>query len=273
MFAKTSAIVLRVSPFSRTSHMVTWLDAAGRQLVTVVKGATRPKSIFLGQYDLFYTCELLSYENESDTGVRYAKECYPERLRANLRANWRASQCASWFALLAREVTLHSAPMPELYALLTETLDCISASPSQPPSPLVFARYESKLLAFCGLRPNFAPCSRCASRASAASAAEKDASTANPKFDFNLSAGMRHCGGHSERHASDAVISITEGMAALFNECARSTSLGSQSPLLRKQTSDTTLLLRFLGLFIRLHIDTVPISGRAIALAALSEAR
>ena len=256
MFAKSSAIVLRVSPFSRTSHIVTWLDSSGRQIVTVVKGATRPKSFFLGQYDLFYTCELVSYENERENGVRYAKECCPEKPRDNLRSNWRAAQCASWFALLAREVSAHSAPMPELYALLTETLDFIAASPSAPPPPLVFARYEAKLLELCGLRPNFAPCVLC----------ENDS---GEKFAFNLASGSRHCHEHSERHHSDAVVNITSGMTALFDECLRSQSLGQQSTLLKWQSPDTATLLRFLGLFLRLHINSVPIAGRAIALSAL----
>jgi len=252
VFTKTTATVLRVSPFSRTSHIVTWLAADGRQIVTVVKGATRPKSIFLGQYDLFYTCELVFYERERDNAIHIAKECFPEKTRANLRANWRAAQCAGWFATLAREVSEHSHPDPALHTLLTSALDHISASPTAPPSPLAFARYEAKLLALCGLRPNFSPCEKCGRQIAA------------PTFPFNLAAGSRHCHAHSQRRPNDPVIDIKPGLAALFDELVRSTSIPASW-----QSPHTAPLLRFLGLFIRLHLDSVNTSSRAIALATL----
>ena len=243
MFTKTTATVLRISPFSRTSHVVTWLASDGRQITTVVKGATRPKSVFLGQYDLFYTCELVFYERENENGIRYAKECFPENPRANLRENWRAAHCAGWFATLAREVSEHSHPDPALHELLTETLDRISASPTEPPPPLVFARYEAKLLTLCGLRPNFSPCPHCGKTAT----------------EFNLATGSGHCREHSERRPYDPVIDIKPGLAELFDECVRHTS--------PRPGPHTNSLLRFLGLFIRLHIDSVNANSRAIALA------
>ena len=251
MFTKTTATVLRVSPFSRTSHIVTWLAADGRQIVTVVKGATRPKSIFLGQYDLFYTCELVFYERERDNAIHIAKECFPEKTRANLRANWRAAQCAGWFATLAREVSEHSHPDPALHTLLTSALDHISASPTAPPSPLAFARYEAKLLALCGLRPNFSACPHCKTT----------------PLQFNLVAGSVHCPEHSQRRPGDPVIDIKPGLVELFDECVR-------SPVAFRQVEEPVIpsLLRFLGLFIRLHIDSVNTSGRATALAALTSA-
>ena len=58
---KTQGIVLTVHPWSRTSHIVTWLTPDHGPVTTLVKGAVRPKSAFLGQYDLFYTCDLLYY--------------------------------------------------------------------------------------------------------------------------------------------------------------------------------------------------------------------
>jgi len=261
MFTKIIATVLRVSPFSRTSHIVTWLAADGRQIVTAVKGATRPKSLFLGQYDLFYTCELVFYERERDNAAHIAKECFPLATRSNLRANWRAAQCAGWFAALAREVSEHSHPDPALHTLLAETLDHISASPSAPPHPLVFARFEAKLLALCGLRPNFSPCAKCAPQTAAG---EDRLRTATP-LQFNLVAGSVHCPEHSQRRPSDPVIEIKPGLAALFDECVRSVSIPTpwQSP-------HTAPLLRFLGLFIRLHLDSVNTSARAIALNALA---
>ena len=51
---KSEAICLDIRPWSRTSHVVEWLTPHGK-IRTLVKGAVRPKSAFLGQYDLNYT--------------------------------------------------------------------------------------------------------------------------------------------------------------------------------------------------------------------------
>ena len=48
---KTDAICLGIHPWSKTSHVTSWLTPSGR-VATVVKGAVPPKSAFLGQYDL-----------------------------------------------------------------------------------------------------------------------------------------------------------------------------------------------------------------------------
>ena len=83
---KTEAVVLRIHPFSNTSQMVVWLTQEGFRLPTAVKGAVRPKSAFLGQYDLFQTCELLYYTRTRD-GVCIPRECCTLRRRDNLRVN------------------------------------------------------------------------------------------------------------------------------------------------------------------------------------------
>ena len=129
---RTEATVLRIYPFSNTSHSVVWLAADGRRLVTSVKGAARPKSAFLGQYDLFQTCELLYYAASRD-GVHVARECDALRRRDNLRDNWRAEHCASWFSALADIAASSDAAYPALFALFGETLDALDACPGAPP--------------------------------------------------------------------------------------------------------------------------------------------
>ena len=132
---RTEAIVLRIHPFSHTSQMAIWLTEEGRRLATPVKGAARPKSAFLGQFDLFYTCELLYYARSRD-GVHVPRECEPLRRRDGLRTNWRAAQCASWFASLADLVSDAGAAFPGLYRLLDETLDVLDAAGGAPPLSL-----------------------------------------------------------------------------------------------------------------------------------------
>ncbi len=232
--------------------MVSWLTADGSQIVTSIKGATRSKSAFLGQYDLFYTCELLYY-TRSHNGVHIARECTPLVFRDTFRTNWRAAQCASWFTALAYHVSGSLAPDIALYRLLSETLDFIAASDYAPP-PVVFARFEAKILDLAGLRPNFTSCKLC----------EADADT----FRFNLASGSHHCPEHSFRVYSDPVISVSQRTVDLYHEVLRSGSIGLQSSVAKITGPAVFALLRFLGLFMRYHLDHIPIDGRAIALKA-----
>ena len=45
-------------------------------VTTVVKGAVRPKSAFLGQYDLNYTCEIVYYSRAKGE-LHALRECSP----------------------------------------------------------------------------------------------------------------------------------------------------------------------------------------------------
>ncbi|MGI5868939.1 MAG: DNA repair protein RecO [Kiritimatiellia bacterium] len=254
MIAKTEAIVLRIFPFSRTSHIVAWLAEDGARLTTSVKGAVRPKSAFLGQYDLFYTCELLYYERERD-GVHIARECTPLDCRETLRANWRAAQCASWFAALAYQAAASHESGGALYRLLAETLDFIAATPGPPPAA-VFARFEAKILDIYGLAPNVAPCATCGPAPDATRR-------------FNLADGAFRCPEHAPGDPRDPLVALSPRTVELYEALRRSPSLGLQSPVARCRGPAVHALLRFLGLFIRYHLADVAIDGRATALRAL----
>lgn len=259
---KTEATVLRIHPFSHTSHMVVWLTEDGRRLVTPVKGAARPKSPFLGQYDLFYACELLYYARERD-GIHVARECEPLRRRDGLRTNWRAERCASWFAALADLVSDAGTPFPGLYRLLNETLDVLDALPGAP-SPALFARFEAKLLAEAGLRPNFAPCPACG----------PDAPPPRAPLRFHLADGKLLCPVHGGSSVEDEplapVVRLPRAAVDLYAQLEASPSIGEASGFARGAPPATAALLRFLGLFLHYHLPDAPLSGRAVALEGLS---
>ena len=248
---RTEAVVLRVHPFSRTSHLVVWLTREGLRLATSVKGAARPDSPFLGQYDLYYACDLLYYARARD-GVHVARECEPLRRRDALRTNWRAEHCASWFAALANLVSDAGAPFPGLYRLLDETLDVLAALPGAP-SPALFARYEAKLLAEAGLRPNF----------DLPPGARPGAS-----LRFHLADGRAIP--DAPAGSPEPVVRLPASAAALFDELADSPSIGPGSTHARLTPRAVGPLLRFLGLFLRYHLPDAPLEGRALALAALA---
>jgi len=154
---KTRAVALRVTPFSRTSHVVTWYTPNHGRITTLVKGACRPKSPFLGQYDLYYTCELLYYSREQ-RGMPIAKECVPIETREALRHDWRAALCAGYAAGL----TVFCSPPGELirghFAVIERLFDSLAESG---PRRALMPWFELQLLGNLGLAPRLASCTRC----------------------------------------------------------------------------------------------------------------
>ena len=82
---RTGAICLDIRPWSRTSHVVSWLTPTGK-VATVVKGAVRAKSQFLGQYDLNYTCDIIYYARAKGE-LHALRECVPLEMREGLRGD------------------------------------------------------------------------------------------------------------------------------------------------------------------------------------------
>lgn len=154
---KTDAIVLRVSPFSATSHVVTWLTPDHGRINTLIKGACRPKSAFLGQYDLHYTCELIYYSREQ-RGMPIARECTPLKTRTPLRTKWQATLCAGYACGLTTLCTMPGQPVPGVYRLLDRFLDFLSVHGAQ---RTLLPWFELMLLSDLGFTPRFDSCSLC----------------------------------------------------------------------------------------------------------------
>lgn len=95
---KCEAICLRIVPWSRTSHIVTWLTPTGK-VTTVVKGAVRSKSAFLGQYDLNYRCEIVYYLRATRE-LHALRDCAPVDGREALRGDYRKLLLAEHFRRL-----------------------------------------------------------------------------------------------------------------------------------------------------------------------------
>ena len=154
---KTQAIVLRYVPFSNSSRIVTWLTPDHGRIATMIKGSLRPKSLYLGQYDLFYTCELLYY-GRNDRELYTVRECTPLQFRTRFRTDWRAMSIASYLVDLVGRICPPNAPHPELYQLLTRHLDELNEHGAF--YPFVFW-FELKLLDQLGLTPRLNHCVIC----------------------------------------------------------------------------------------------------------------
>ena len=144
---KTEAICLDVRPWSRTSHVVSWLTPNGK-VVTVVKGAVRAKSQFLGQYDLNYTCDIVYYARAKGE-LHALRECVPVEMREGLRSDYRKLALAGYMRQLVAEL----APMGEecgaWYELLRRDLDDIR------PKTEDLIQFELEVLGLSGLAPDF----------------------------------------------------------------------------------------------------------------------
>ena len=147
---KTEAICLDIRPWSRTSHVVSWLTPAGR-VATVVKGAVRAKSQFLGQYDLNYTCDILYYARAKGE-LHALRECAPVELREVLRGDYRALALAGYFRRLVAELSPAGEECRAWYGLLERALGSLSSPVSRLEA---FIAFELKVLELSGLKPDF----------------------------------------------------------------------------------------------------------------------
>ena len=149
---KTMGICLRIHPWSRTSHIVLWLTPEGL-ITTIVKGAVRPKSAFLGQYDLNYTCEVLYYMR-GKRGLHALRECTPLNLRENLRYDYRNLTLAEHFRELAAQFTPNGPEAAEWYATLEYALEALSSLRDAPSRLGLLLDYEIRVLRLSGLDPH-----------------------------------------------------------------------------------------------------------------------
>ena len=242
MIDKTTGIVLRVSPYSRTSHIVMWLTQDFGKIATLIKGAQRPKSLFLGQYDLYYTCDLLFYSHDR-SGVHIIRECSPIETRRQLRSDWKASACASYFCDFTSRMLPTHAASPAFFELLDTSLDhlCSGFSPGS-----FISWFELRALAAAGLSPRLDRCLVCGTT---------HLST-NDKLLFSYSRGGLLCetcassSGERPIAASEEVFSVMRELQATDRAEEVDTSKCSTKRLLQ--------IGRMLGLFIGYHAPAMP---------------
>lgn len=146
--AKTRAVCLRIAPWSMTSHVVSWLSPEG-VFATSVKGAMRPKSAFLGQYDLNYTCEVVYYLGARG-GLHALRECAPLEMRDALRGDWRRLAAAGHMRAVAGEL---APPGPDAGAYLSLLEDSLDALASGGGALAGLLSFEISALRLAGLDP------------------------------------------------------------------------------------------------------------------------
>lgn len=254
MFEKTEAIVFRVSPYSNTSQISTWFSPDKGRINTLIKGALRPKSPFLGQYDMFYTCELVYYSKERN-GIHIAGECSPLNTRSNLRGDWRASAAASYICDAISRVHPPGSHSPELYRLAAETLDFLNTSSVK--MPLIYW-FELKLLDVLGVAPLISKCISC----------RRTIGLADKSF-FSVDRGGILCSQCVSANGDDKIKAMPADILAIMRNWQSSSSPRSafNTHCNPGQISDFNEIL---GIFLNFHLDLASIS-RNIAIALLNK--
>jgi DNA repair protein RecO (recombination protein O) len=260
MILKTQAIALRIAPFAETSRIVTWLTADHGRLATIIKGSQRRKSQFLGQYDLFYTCELLFYLRRYQ-GVHIVKECTPLKPRDALRSRWRAAACASYFAWLAARISPPYAPHPELFRLLDKALDAFSAEPNL---SACLNWFELKIMAVLGVAPQLQTCLKCRRSLNAnpdpavAGGLTGAAGRPRPVPFFSYARGGVVCAGCAAALGPPAEKIAPDILAIL--RCWQQSRAWSSARNVCCTARQLRELERILGLFLQYHLEVSPVS-------------
>jgi len=250
---KTQAIVLKVAPFSRTSHYVTWLTPQHGRMTTIIKGATRPKSAFLGQYDLFYTCELVYYTRDRN-GVFIAKECSPIKTRSRLRSDWKACAAAAYIAETASRITVHGPHQLELFDLVNDFLDKLASST---PSVEFIYRFELLILEKLGYSPQTSKCAICGTTDITGSAGYE----ISPELGGAICKKCLPSLKHRPVRISAGLMDVIRRWQALPYTNTRSTP---------DLNSDDLLALRnILGIFLAHHVDVL-LAGRKHVIELIS---
>jgi DNA repair protein RecO (recombination protein O) len=251
MIEKTQAVVLRFAPVSNTSRVVTWLTEGGARVSTLIKGAQRPKSLFLGQCDLFYTCELLFYTRERQ-GLHQVRECFPLKLRPRFRSDWRACAAASYLADLVARLSPPDAPHPGLFELLEAGLDHLEAHGAV---PAFLFWFELKLLERLGLAPRLHRCAACG----------RELEAASRRARFSSAHGGILCGTCAAGDAASVALAPDALAVLLAWQRSRSPAAAGRTRCTPHQLG---AIEQALGLFMHWHLDA-RFASRGIALDIL----
>ncbi len=248
MILKTQAIVLRHAPTFNTSRIAAWLTRDAGRVATVIKGSQRPKSLFLGQYDLFYTCELLYYARES-RNLHIARECFPLKTRTAFRHDWRACATASYLCDLMWRISPPGAPHPELFDLLDTALDDLDQRGAALP---ILLHHELRLLDHMGLTPRLHHCLAC----------NRPLETGRRDTRFSYTRGGLLCPACAERDHRTSHPIAPDVLAILRNwQAAPGVDLPRKTKCSARQLEDMEYLL---GQFLSYHLE-IPLFSRDIA--------
>ena len=152
MTESATGLVLRARPLTETSLIIHWLTPESGRIATVAKGARRPKSPFLGKLDLFYLADF-SFSRRRRSDLHALREVSLRETHGAIRQDIFKLRHAAYATAFIEQATETETPLPAVYQLLRQFLDCLCRH--KPAPQLIFA-YELKMLSELGLEPDLA---------------------------------------------------------------------------------------------------------------------
>jgi DNA repair protein RecO (recombination protein O) len=151
------AVILSVSDYSETSQIACLFTRLNGRLNVLAKGSKRPKSAFGGPLDRFL-CLQAVFSLRRRGGLGTLAESSIELDTSGLGRDLGAFYAASYMAELVRLCTEELDPHPALFKTLCETLTGLSRRGN---SAILLYRFEMRLLAEVGVRPQLGACVSC----------------------------------------------------------------------------------------------------------------
>ncbi len=263
MIERTEALALRILPVSETSRMATWLSPDGGLLVTLMKGACRPKSPFLGQAEVADTSELLYYARDRN-GVHIARECARLTRRSDVWPSWREYVAAEYVCWWLLKTGVAGRCHDGVYRLAQDALD----HASRHRAGIEFAwQWELRLLKALGLAPQLDACLRCARPR------EPFAERRSVVWRFSSSSGGILCetcaGREGDSVPADLAVVSPDALVLLRQWLhARSAASASRARCLPAQRATVN---RLLSAFLACHAETDPVQRRRTLASLASE--
>ena len=155
-FIKTTAVILRTYEYSETSYVLSLLTRDHGRLHALAKGARRPKGTFGGEIDLLAEGQAVLLMHP-DTSLHLLTEFSCRNRRLALRSSLARSYAACYVADAVAAASPEGDAQPELYDLLTHTLDFLETDDVA----AAVAFFQIHLLDLAGFMPDLKHCAGC----------------------------------------------------------------------------------------------------------------
>ncbi len=143
----TDAILIRTTRLTDTSLIVHWCTEGEGLLKTVAKGALRPKSVFAGKLDLFFSGEIgVVLARKGDLHILH--EVAISNWRQGLRRQYATTLMSGYFCQLVEASVEPGHADAPLYDLLRRGLDHLD---SEEPSLKALRHFEKQLAEILGI--------------------------------------------------------------------------------------------------------------------------
>ncbi len=142
---QTPAILLRKTPWSDTSLIITWLTEKSGTVRTVARGARKPGNPFAGKLDLFFLADisfLLSRRGDLHT----LREAVVVSSFDATRAGSAGFYLAAYFAELSGHTAPAMQPAPEIFDLLRRAIAYLQKTPANEKALEHFERELCRIL-------------------------------------------------------------------------------------------------------------------------------